>query len=95
MSFAAALAAIPPGYSEGRFNGRRYRIEKTHLAGGRSVKLVAWELGGSDYISLNLYHLAAGDRLKPCEMPEGRVRAFVLGLQPDPQALQQPPQARG
>lgn len=77
--FRAALNAIPEGYSEGWFESRRYRIEKTLLAGGRSVKLVARELGGHDYISLNLYALERGDRLKPCEMAEAKVRAFVMG----------------
>lgn len=81
--FRAALAAIPEGYCEGWVAGRRYRVEKTSHAGGRSLKLVAWELGGPDYISLNLYHLAAGDLLKPCEMPEAKVRAFVMGLRVD------------
>jgi hypothetical protein len=78
--FRAALDAIPEGYSEGGFAGRRYRIAKTVFAGGHSVKLVAHELGGSDYISLNHYRLNSGDRLKPCEMAEAKVRAFVLGL---------------
>ena len=80
-SFRTALEAIPEGYSEGIFDGRRYRVEKSSLAGGKSVKLVAWELGGNDYISLNHYRLARGDRLYPCEMPEAKVRAFVTGLQ--------------
>jgi hypothetical protein len=80
VTFRAALDAVPEGYSEGVFQGRRYRIEKTLLAGGRSVKLVAWELGGADYISLNVYALAAGDALRPCEMPEAKVRAFVAGV---------------
>jgi hypothetical protein len=78
--FANAIALIPEGYSEGLFQGRRYRIEKTTHAGGRSLKLFARELGGTDVISLNLYHLAAGDMLKPCEMPEAKVREFVLGV---------------
>jgi hypothetical protein len=78
--FRTALDAIPDGYSEGTFQGRRYRIEKTLFAGGRSAKLVARELGGNDYISLNHYRLGNGDRLKPCEMAEAKVRAFVTGV---------------
>tara|TARA_R100001369_G_scaffold2421_3_gene8042 strand:+ start:2301 stop:2441 length:141 start_codon:yes stop_codon:yes gene_type:complete len=42
--------------------------------------LVAEELGGSDYISLNLYALASGTRLYPCEMPAAKVTAFIRGL---------------
>jgi hypothetical protein len=78
--FGAALDALPAGYSEGQYRGRRYRIEKTLHSQGRSIKLVARELGGTDYISLNLYRLAAGERLKACEMPEAKVRAFVTGV---------------
>lgn len=82
--FRLALDHLPEGYSTGQFQGRRYRIEKTTHSGGRSVKLYARDLGGPDFISLNLYHLTSGDRLKPCEMPEAKVRAFVLGVAPDP-----------
>ena len=82
--FRRALDRIPEGYSEGCHDGRRYRVGKTVLAGGRSVKLVAWELGGPDYISLNLYHLTSGDRLRPCEMAEAKVRDFVIGLESSP-----------
>lgn len=78
--FGAALDALPVGYSEGQYLGRRYRIEKTLHSRGRSIKLVARELGGTNYISLNLYRLAAGDRLKACEMSDAKVRAFVTGV---------------
>jgi hypothetical protein len=78
--FRAALDAIPEGASEGWYGGRRWRLAKLSLAGGRSVKLEAHELGGTGHVSLNHYRLAAGDRLKPCEMPEATVRAFVLGV---------------
>lgn len=83
MSFAAALRALPEGTFTGRAQGRRYIVTRQVLNGGRTVKLVAEELGGSDYISLNWFDLASGPRLKPCEMPEAKVRAFVAGLRPD------------
>ena len=69
------------GRSEGRYRPRRWRIARTRC-GGRSVKLEAWELGGTGYVSLNHYRLAAGDRLRPCEMSERDVRDFVLGVRP-------------
>ncbi|MCY1127725.1 hypothetical protein OU426_12750 [Frigidibacter sp. RF13] len=81
--FREALGRIPDGYSEGLYEGRRWRVEKTRHSGGRSLKFYARELGGSDFVSLNLYHLAGGDLLKPCEMPEAKVRAFILGFKPD------------
>ena len=81
--FRTALDTIPEGHSMGVCAGRRYRVEKTSHAAGRSVKLYARGLAGSDFVSLNLYHLTSGDVLKPCEMPEAKVRAFVLGYIPE------------
>lgn len=81
--FRAALDLIPDGHSQGHFEGRRYRVEKTSHAAGRSLKLYARDLAGTDFVSLNLYHLASGDVLKPCEMPQAMVRTFVTGFQPD------------
>jgi peptide-methionine (S)-S-oxide reductase len=77
MALAGYLARLPEGYSEGMFDGQRYRLEKTTFNGGRIVKFYARALGGADYVSLNLYHLAHGEALKPCEMPEAKVRNFL------------------
>ncbi|WP_413717732.1 hypothetical protein [Silicimonas sp. MF1-12-2] len=61
--------------------GRRYRVVKSQMANGRSQKLEAEELGGTDYISFNLYRLASGEALlKPCEMPAEKVVDFVMGV---------------
>ena len=43
----------------------------------------AEELGGTDYISLNLYDLTAGPGLYPCEMPAEKVIAFLRDFVPD------------
>jgi len=82
--FAAALTALPTGTFYGTAQGRRYVVTKSVLAHGRTTKLVAEELGGGDYISLNHFALASGPRLKPCEMSAAKVTAFVLSLAPDP-----------
>ncbi|MEL6960155.1 MAG: hypothetical protein AAGL89_14510 [Pseudomonadota bacterium] len=74
---------MPDGTFYGTAHGRRYVVSKTYVSGGKGVKLVADALDGSDYISLNFYHLASGDLLKPCEMPEAKVRAFVADLTPE------------
>ncbi|WP_299546704.1 hypothetical protein [uncultured Tateyamaria sp.] len=78
--FTTALAALPDGTFFGTVGGRRYVATKSLFAGGKSVKLVAEELGGTDYISLNWYDIGPGGRLKPCEMPEAKVRSFVERL---------------
>lgn len=82
--FISAFDALPVGGYGGTYQGRRYRVTKAQMSNGRSQKLEAEELGGSDYISFNLYRLATGQALlKPCEMPESKVVDFVIGLQPD------------
>lgn len=79
--FLVAFDALPSGGYGGTFDGRRYRVTKTQMSNGRSQKLEAEELGGNDYISFNLYRLATGEALlKPCEMPEEKVVAFVMGV---------------
>lgn len=82
--FVAALNALPDGSHFGRADGKRWSVTKTPFNGGKSIKLVGEALDGSDYISLNFYALAAGPRLKPCEMPASKVIRFVLAFRPDP-----------
>lgn len=82
----AALDALPAGTMTGQIRGRRYIATKTLFNEGRSVKLVAQELGGADTISFNLYKLAGGPRLYPCEMPAEKTIRFVLHFEPDPLA---------
>lgn len=81
QAFLAAFDALPEGTFTGRARGRRYVVVRK--VAGAVQKLVAEELGGPDYISLNLYRLTSGARLKPCEMPEQKVVDFVLALKSD------------
>lgn len=80
MSFASKLATFPIGTFRGSVRGKDWIVTRSLVSGGKGEKLVAQALDGSDYISLNLYHLGSGDLLKPCEMPEAKVRDFVLHL---------------
>ena len=83
-SFIVAFDQMPVGGYGGSYMGKRYRITKTTMATGRSQKLEAEELGGTDYISFNLYRLSGGQPLlKPCEMPAEKVIAFVTGVEVD------------
>jgi hypothetical protein len=84
LAFAvAALDALPQEPLTGMACGRRYLATKLLFKGGRSVKFVAEELAGRDYISLNLYKLATGLRLRPCEMSHDKVIRFLLEFRPD------------
>ena len=86
QDFLAAFHALPLGVflgetqTVGEAKTRRYVVQRQSWSAGKSHKLIAEELGGGDYISLNLYHLASGPALRPCEMPVEKVLRFVLAL---------------
>ncbi|AGI65970.1 hypothetical protein OAN307_c02030 [Octadecabacter antarcticus 307] len=82
MTFAAKLVTLPLGTFRGLAQGKNWTVTRSLVSGGKGEKLVAEALDGSDYISLNLYHLGAGDLLRPCEMSETKVRRFVAALVP-------------
>ena len=77
MKLKSLISRIPEGYSEGSYNGRKYGITRTGFNAGKSFKVYAEELGGTDFISLNFYETKSGELLKPCEMPEAKVIAFL------------------
>ncbi|MDW4499765.1 hypothetical protein R5H30_17360 [Sulfitobacter sp. D35] len=79
----ALIAALPAGHLKGSAAGKPYRVEITRHAKGRSLKLVASQLGGPDRLSLNLYLTAAGPRLFPCETTPERVLRFLEAFVPD------------
>jgi peptide-methionine (S)-S-oxide reductase len=68
---------FPEGWSEATYEGRRYGVTRTVHAGGRSMSVYAEELGGTDVVSANLYLTRAGEELRPCEMPAGKVLDFL------------------
>lgn len=79
-AFEQAFDKLPFGGFTALYKGQKYSATREQFSGGKSEKLVAHELGGNDYISLNLYRLDSGNLLKPCEMPQDKVIDFVLGL---------------
>ncbi len=74
---------LPVGWSVVVFEGRRYGVTRTVHGEGRSQSVYAEALDGSDVVSANLYDVGEGI-LRPCEMPEARVLAFLRGQVPDP-----------
>jgi hypothetical protein len=82
-NYLLELDALPEGHCLGTYHGKRWRCSKSKHAGGRSTKLYAEALDGSDFVSLNLYRTAAGPRLKPCEMPKEKVIDFLEGFEPE------------
>ena len=71
------LQYLPEGYSEGYFRSRKYSVSKTTFSNGKSCKVYASELGGTNFISFNFYRLKDESVLKPCEMPESKVLNFI------------------
>ncbi len=87
-AFMTALEALPSGYSEGLYGGRRYGVTINRSDDGRRWWLFGRELGGTDIISLNLYRTVGGRiALRPCEMPADKVIAFVQGYSPRDQGI--------
>jgi hypothetical protein len=77
------FARVPEGWSTASYDGRRWGVTRSVGSDGRSQWLLAEELGGSDLVSANLYRVGDGDVLRPCEMPEQKVLAFLAGLTPE------------
>ena len=74
------IKMLPTGYSEVFFQQRKYGITRTDFNNGQSIKLYAEELGGNDYVSLNYYITSQEEILKPCEMPEQKVKDFLNNM---------------
>lgn len=71
------ILKIPLGYSEVDYNNRRYGMTRADFNDGKSLKVYAEELGGTDFISFNYYITTKDEYLKPCEMPEQKVLDFL------------------
>ncbi|WP_457584879.1 hypothetical protein [Ensifer canadensis] len=83
VTFENALAALPAGYVDGIFQGRRWSATVRRSADGKRVWLYGEELGGPDVVSFNLYLLTGANALlKPCGMSSSKVIDFVLGFEP-------------
>jgi len=74
------IRALSKGYSEVLYRNQKYGVTRTDFNHGRSIKVYAEELGGTDYISLNYYITTKAESLKPCEMPEQKVIDFLENL---------------
>lgn len=81
MDVASLVDRVPEGWSVVSYGGRRYGLTRTSRVGGRSISVLAQELGGTDVVSANVYRTRAGALLRPCEMPAATVLAFLAGWQ--------------
>ena len=77
---AVALDRLPTGTFRARALGGDWIATRSLFAHGASEKLVARRLDAPGYVSLNLYRLETGPRLRPCEMSAAWVAEVVLDL---------------
>lgn len=84
MEIATLVDRVPEGWTPVVFRGRPYGLRRTTRASGHAVSIYAAELGGTDVISSNVYRTSAGDLLRPCEMTETAVLAFLRDWIPAP-----------
>ena len=71
------IKALPIGYSEVNYQGKKYGVTRTDFNNGKSYKVYAEELGGNNFISVNYYITSTSEKLKPCEMPKQKVIHFL------------------
>ncbi len=76
--FYTRLFALPDGANDVIYLGKRYLLRKETLLNGKLIKVYAEELGGNDVVSGNYYPTMKGGMLKPCEMSDRKVIAFIL-----------------
>ncbi len=76
-----SIEKIPEGYSLGIYNHKKYGISKETFTNGKSFKIFANELGGTDFVSLNYYKTKDNGLLKPCEMPAEKVIDFLKKIE--------------
>ena len=82
VAIAQLLLRVPPGYTVVRYAGKRWGMRRRDFNEGRSTKVYAEALDGSDFISCNYYATQSGGQFKPCEMAPEKVRAFLAGFAP-------------
>jgi len=71
------IEKLPVGYSVVWYHKKKYGVSRTDYNDGKSIKVYAEELGGTDFISLNYYITSKTETVKPCEMPEKKVIDFL------------------
>lgn len=81
-SLAVLVEAVPEGWTRVRYEGRPYGLTRRTWAGGRSINVLAEELGGTDLVSANIQRTTTAHHLRPCEMPEAKVLDFLRGWEP-------------
>ena len=81
-SLQAMVDRVPEGWTVVAYEGRSYGLTRTTRVQGQSISISAEELGGEDLISANVYRTRKAEHLRPCEVSEAKVLAFLRGWTP-------------
>jgi hypothetical protein len=76
------LPKVAHGWSRRLVAGVPWGVSRVEHVGGRTTTLTAERLGGTGYLSANIWHTATGPVLRPCEVPAGDVLGFLRALPP-------------
>jgi len=94
-SLAELVERVQDGWTLVSYDDRPYGLSRSTHARGRSISLLARELGGLDLVSANVYTTSKGPQLHACEMPDRKVLDFLAGWQPQREGAAPPPVAPG
>jgi peptide-methionine (S)-S-oxide reductase len=83
MTLLQRIQQLPLGYAEVWYENVKYGVTKSVFNQGKSFKVYAEELGGTNFISLNYYCTSQQEILKPCEMPAQKVIHFLENYRTD------------
>jgi hypothetical protein len=80
---AELLSRVPRGWARRMVAGLPWGVSRVEHAGGRTTTLTAERLGGTGFLSANIWHTSAGPLLRPCEVPTADVLQFLRDLPSD------------
>ncbi len=79
--YEKTLLSLDDGAFVVEYNQKSYLATKQSYTDGKVIKFYAYELGGRDFVSCNLYITKKSLLLKPCEMSPAKVREFLEMMQ--------------
>jgi peptide-methionine (S)-S-oxide reductase len=74
------LSKVADGWTRQVVAGVPWGVSRVEHAGGRTTTLTAERLGGTGFLSANIWHTTGGALLRPCEVPAGDVMQFLRDL---------------
>ena len=74
------LLRVSDGWARRVVAGVPWGVSRVEHVGGRTTTLTAEQLGGTGFLSANVWHTTAGPVLRPCEVPAADVIRFLRDL---------------